>query len=56
MGKKIGAIHLTLYVMPDLRDKFKLACVANKTNMTTVLEEFMEKYIEEYENKNDKKN
>ena len=49
MGKKVGAIHLALYVMPDLRDRFKLACVARQKNMTEVLENFMEEYVREYE-------
>lgn len=49
MGKKIGSIQLTLFVMPDLRQRFKLACTANNKNMTEVLERFMDDYATEYE-------
>lgn len=49
MPKKVGSILLSLYVYPELRDRFKLACTANKQNMTEVLEKFMDEYATEYE-------
>lgn len=49
MPRKIGSILLSLYVHPELRDRFKLACTANKQNMTEVLEKFMDEYASEYE-------
>jgi ParG len=49
MPKKIGSVHVSLYVMPELRTRFKLACTANNTNMTEVIEDFMNQYALEYE-------
>ncbi|WP_375491512.1 hypothetical protein [uncultured Nostoc sp.] len=49
MPKKLGSVHITLHVMPDLRQRFKLACTAKNKNMTEVLEQLMEDYATEYE-------
>ncbi|WP_322732690.1 hypothetical protein [Nostoc sp. ChiQUE01b] len=35
--------------MPDLRQKFKVACSANNKNMTEVLEILMDEYATKYE-------
>lgn len=49
MGKKTGSVQLTLFVMPELRQRFKTACVGNGENMTTVLETLMDEYASKYE-------
>jgi hypothetical protein len=38
--------RLTVVIERMLHDEFKIACIANGTTMTAVLEHFIEEYVE----------
>lgn len=48
IGKtKASEQRLALRIEPDKREKFKLACMRNGTNMTDALQAYIDKYIAE---------
>jgi len=49
MPKPEGTVVITLYVLPELRKRFKTACTGREKNMVEVLQQLMEEYATEYE-------
>lgn len=44
---EVKSVMVKVSISEDLRYKFKLKCLQNKTNMNSVILEFIEKYIDE---------
>jgi Ni2+-binding GTPase involved in maturation of urease and hydrogenase len=47
MATPAGKTKLIIDIPEDLKTEFKLYCIRNKTNMTEVLTDFIQKTIEE---------
>ncbi|BAY95667.1 MULTISPECIES: plasmid partition protein ParG [unclassified Tolypothrix] len=47
-------VFIRLRVESDKRDRFKIACIRLKTNMDTVLNELLDKWLEENDPSPDK--
>ncbi|MBD2358136.1 plasmid partition protein [Tolypothrix sp. FACHB-123] len=55
MGKNAKEpVFIRLRVESDKRDRFKIACIKLKTNMDTVLNELLDKWLEENDPSPDK--